>query len=231
MIQKIRMLSAGLLLLAAQTFAQGTTRATRSGDNYTLSNGAVEAVFSGQGRFDIEKLTLNGKSVLGAGANLAPWILYYKGPQGENPCLMPEHAAYDGAAIRDDDEGKTLVFTWQLTLDYSAERYPVRMYVSLPDDSELLRWNIEADLPEGWMVTDLEFPRITIDRPAGGKVLTTEGWGVEKPLAPPSRRATRRTPRPCSSSSYTTPKEPSTTARRTAGAAARPTRRSARATK
>ena len=77
MIQKIRMLSAGLLLLAAQTFAQGTTRATRSGDNYTLSNGAVEAVFSGQGRFDIEKLTLNGKSVLGAGANLAPWILYY----------------------------------------------------------------------------------------------------------------------------------------------------------
>ena len=103
MIQKIRMLSAGLLLLAAQTFAQGTTRATRSGDNYTLSNGAVEAVFSGQGRFDIEKLTLNGKSVLGAGANLAPWILYYKGPQGENPCLMPEHAAYDGAAIRDDD--------------------------------------------------------------------------------------------------------------------------------
>ena len=113
MIQKIRMLSAGLLLLAAQTFAQGTTRATRSGDNYTLSNGAVEAVFSGQGRFDIEKLTLNGKSVLGAGANLAPWILYYKGPQGENPCLMPEHAAYDGAAIRDDDEGKTLVFTWR----------------------------------------------------------------------------------------------------------------------
>ena len=116
---------------------RGTTRATRSGDNYTLSNGAVEAVFSGQGRFDIEKLTLNGKSVLGAGANLAPWILYYKGPQGENPCLMPEHAAYDGAAIRDDDEGKTLVFTWQLTLDYSAERYPVRMYVSLPDGSEM----------------------------------------------------------------------------------------------
>lgn len=142
----------------------------------------MEAVFSGQGRFDIEKLTLNGKSVLGAGANLAPWILYYKGQQGENPCLMPEHAAYDGAAIRDDDEGKTLVFTWQLTLDYSAERYPVRMYVSLPDGANWLRWNIEADLPEGWMVTDLEFPRIAIDRPAGGKVLTTEGWGVEKPL-------------------------------------------------
>ena len=38
---------------------------------YNEQNGAVEAVFSGQGRFDIEKLTLNGKSVLGAGANLA----------------------------------------------------------------------------------------------------------------------------------------------------------------
>lgn len=72
MIQKIRMLSAGLLLLAAQTFAQGTTRATRSGDNYTLSNGAVEAVFSGQGRLDIEKLTSTGKSVLGCGRPTSP---------------------------------------------------------------------------------------------------------------------------------------------------------------
>lgn len=54
------MLVAGLLL-HTQIFAQDKTAASRTGEDYTLSNGAVEAVFSGSGSFDIEKLVLNGK--------------------------------------------------------------------------------------------------------------------------------------------------------------------------
>ena len=96
--------------------------------------------------------------------------------------MLPEHAVYEGVGVRDDAGAKTLVFTWQLTLDYSPVKYPVRMYVTLPDGGELLQWNLEADLPAGWLVTDVKFPRIVIDRPAAGKVITTEGWGVEKPL-------------------------------------------------
>lgn len=145
MIRNCCMLVAGLLL-HTQIFAQDKTAASRTGEDYTLSNGAVEAVFSGSGSFDIEKLVLNGKQVVGAGKNETPWILIYKGPQGENPELKPEHAVYRGVQVRDDALAKTLVFTWELTLDYSPVKYPVRMYVTLPDGGELLQWNIEAYL-------------------------------------------------------------------------------------
>ena len=181
MIRNCCMLVAGLLL-HTQIFAQDKTAASRTGEDYTLSNGAVEAVFSGSGSFDIEKLVLNGKQVVGAGKNETPWILIYKGFQGENPELKPEHAVYRGVQVRDDARAKTLVFTWELTLDYSPVKYPVRMYVTLPDGGELLQWNIEADLPAGWLVTDLKFPNVVIERPEDGRIITTEGWGVEKPL-------------------------------------------------
>lgn len=78
MIRNCCMLVAGLLL-HTQIFAQDKTAASRTGEDYTLSNGAVEAVFSGSGSFDIEKLVLNGKQVVGAGKNETPWILIYKG--------------------------------------------------------------------------------------------------------------------------------------------------------
>ena len=172
---------AGILLFGGSG-AQAGTVVTESDGACRLSNGRVEAVFRGEGAFDIEKLVLNGHSVLDPGTNATPWILWYKGPQGENPELKPEHAVYQGAEIRRDEGAATLVFTWQLTLDYSSKTYPVRMYVTLCDDEELLRWSLEADLPEGWMVTDLHFPRLEIRRPADGRILTTEGWGVEKPL-------------------------------------------------
>ena len=212
MIRNCCMLVAGLLL-HTQIFAQDKTAASRTGEDYTLSNGAVEAVFSGSGSFDIEKLVLNGKQVVGAGKNETPWILIYKGSQGENPELKPEHAVYRGVQVRDDAQAKTLVFTWELTLDYSPVKYPVRMYVTLPDGGELLQWNIEADLPAGWLVTDLKFPNVVIER---------------RSTSLRSKPVTRRMPPPCSSSWYTMPRVPSITGRKTAAAAERPIRRSVR---
>lgn len=182
MMKRICKLSVCLLLLNLPTFARCQTAVSRTGDDYTLSNRYVEAVFGAGKVFGIKKLVLNGRSVAPEGQNDRPWSLVYKGPQGENPELLPEHAVYEGVGVRDDAGAKTLVFTWQLTLDYSPVKYPVRMYVTLPDGGELLQWNLEADLPAGWLVTDVKFPRIVIDRPAAGKVITTEGWGVEKPL-------------------------------------------------
>ncbi len=182
MMKRICKLSVCLLLLNLPTFARCQTAVSRTGDDYTLSNRYVEAVFGAGKVFGIKKLVLNGRSVAPEGQNDRPWALVYKGPQGENPELLPEHAVYEGVGVRDDAGAKTLVFTWQLTLDYSPVKYPVRMYVTLPDGGELLQWNLEADLPAGWLVTDVKFPRIVIDRPAAGKVITTEGWGVEKPL-------------------------------------------------
>lgn len=181
MTRKSCMWLAALLLAGTSVSAKNGTRTMCSDNGITLANDHVEAVFSTKEAFDIERLRLDGREQIEAGKNRTPWILYYKGTQGESPELKPEHAVYEGVEVRDDG-GKTLRFTWQLTLDYSGKTYPVRMDVSLPDESELLRWNIEADLPEGWMVTDLKFPCLTIERPDEGMILTTEGWGVEKPL-------------------------------------------------
>ncbi|WP_290541004.1 DUF6259 domain-containing protein [Alistipes sp.] len=171
-----------LFLLPAGVFAAEKTVVTSADGLYTLSNAAVEAVFSGKDFFDIRKLVLGGKSVVHEGMNRTPWILIYKGVQGENPELKPEHAVYKGVQVREEPGAKTLVFTWELTLDYSSAKYPVRMSVTLPDEGELLAWDLEADLPEKWLVTDLKFPRLVVGRPAGARVITTEGWGVERKL-------------------------------------------------
>lgn len=181
MIKYYAMLLAALVMNLG-VMAQQKTTVSEGGDNLTLTNGKVEAVFSNSGAFDIEKLTLNKQEIVSAGMNTAPWVLVYKGTQGENPELKPEHGVYKGIIIQEKPDACTLLFTWELTLDYSGTKYPVRMYVTLPDKGELLEWDLEADLPEGWLVTDLSFPNIVINRPDSGKVITTEGWGVEKKL-------------------------------------------------
>ena len=139
MTRKSCMWLAALLLAGTPVSARTETRTTRSGDRITLANDHVEAVFRTSEAFDIETLRLNGRELLEAGRNRTPWILYYKGTQGESPELKPEHALYEGVEVSDGANGKTLRFTWQLTLDYSGKTYPVRMDVSLPDQSELLR--------------------------------------------------------------------------------------------
>ena len=83
---------AALLLAGTPVSARTETRTTRSGDRITLANDHVEAVFRTSEAFDIETLRLNGRELLEAGRNRTPWILYYKGTQGESPELKPEHA-------------------------------------------------------------------------------------------------------------------------------------------
>lgn len=61
MIGKFFIPLAGMLLLGMQAFAQGKTTVRQADGDYTLSNGVVEAVFSGSGSFDIEKLVLKDR--------------------------------------------------------------------------------------------------------------------------------------------------------------------------
>lgn len=35
---------------------------------------------------------------------------------------------------------------------------PVRILVTLGKDAELPEWRIEAEMPEGWVITESEFP-------------------------------------------------------------------------
>lgn len=46
---------------------------------------------------------------------------------------------------------------------------PVRILVTLGKDAELPEWRIEAEMPEGWVITESEFPRIAVNRPGRSK--------------------------------------------------------------
>ena len=156
MMKRICKLSVCLLLLNLPTFARCQTAVSRTGDDYTLSNR-----YGGRFRrgkvFGIKKLVLNSRSV-------APKERPAVGTRLQRPAGRESRVAARTRCLRgsrgprDDVGAKTLVFTWQLTLDYSPVTYPVRMYVTLPDGGELLQWNLEADLPAGWLVTDVNFP-------------------------------------------------------------------------
>lgn len=63
MMKRICKLSVCLLLLNLPTFARCQTAVSRTGDDYTLSNRYVEAVFGAGKVFGIKKLVLNGRSV------------------------------------------------------------------------------------------------------------------------------------------------------------------------
>ncbi|MCI7754778.1 MAG: hypothetical protein MSS18_00270, partial [Phocaeicola vulgatus] len=94
MTRKSCMWLAALLLAGTSVSAKNGTRTMCSDNGITLANDHVEAVFSTKEAFDIERLRLDGREQIEAGKNRTPWILYYKGTQGESPELKPEHAVY-----------------------------------------------------------------------------------------------------------------------------------------
>ena len=59
------------------------------------------------------------------------------------------------------------------------------MTVSVPDDSELVYWDIQAGTPEGWLISNTQFPRVTVTRPDDAKLITSAGWGAEYELKNP----------------------------------------------
>lgn len=169
------------LLATVITFgAYAKSTVTEAGDDLILANEHVKIIFdNNKKQFDIKSIELSGKKVLSeAGKNQAPWMLTYIGAQGENPDLYPNHAVYKGYKAEQVQDTLKLEFSWLLTLSYS-QTADVKMTVSLPDDSELVYWNLESGTPKGWVVHKTEFPRIHFDRPENGKFITSAGWGAE----------------------------------------------------
>lgn len=177
------------ILLSFVTVSAYSSKATviiESDKSVVMENGSVRVEFPKRKIFDITKLTLNGKDVIKVpGYNTVPWTLTYKGPQGENPVLLPSHCEYAGYEQTTKDGCKALEFRWNLRLSYEY-LVPVVMTVSLPDDSELLRWDFESGTPEGWVVSGTQFPRITVARPDNAKLVTSAGWGAEYTLGNPT---------------------------------------------
>lgn len=149
-------------------------------DDLVLKNDRVELVFAGGDKFLFKAYRSEGVNRLPEGGSAThPWQLVYRGPNGENPTLMPRWGDYKGGELRTEGEVSTLVFTWNMVLDAAGPVWPVRMSVSLGQDSELPEWRIEAGMPEGWIITETEFPRIAVDRPEGAKGILPVGYGTE----------------------------------------------------
>lgn len=149
----------------------------RAGD-IVLKNRHAELCFDDGKQFIFKHFLMNGKELLPeSGSTVHPWEVNLLGPLGETPALQPRWAWYDGGRL----EGDTAVFTWRLYLAGKSD-WPLRMKVQLGADDELPRWSVEATLPEGWVVTWLDFPRITLRKPEDGKAILPVAYGTEYSL-------------------------------------------------
>ena len=143
-----------------------------------LSNDYIAFEASTGKSFDILSMRLSsGGELVKPGDNATPWVITYRGPQGQTPELMPQYAIYKGCTIEKTDSSATMVFRWDTRLNYDGNPAPVVMKVTVGDKSDLLTWNLSAELPDGWTVTDFRFPNVTLNRPAKADVITSGGWG------------------------------------------------------
>jgi len=130
-------------------------------------------------------MILSGKNIISnKGYNNIPWILTYKGPQGENPVFYPSHGEYTGWKKVTKDGHTAIAFKWNIRLTYK-DMVSVIMTVSIPDDSELIYWDILSGTPDGWLVCNTQFPCVTVTRPNDAKLITSAGWGAEYNLGNP----------------------------------------------
>lgn len=145
-----------------------------------LKNSKVEIAFAPGGTYAIKSMKFGGKNILlPAGSTMPLWQLNYLGPNGENPTMLPQWTFYDGATLSED--GTSVQLRWRVVIEREA-CWPVVVNVSLPKDAELPKWTISADMPKGWLIDKVEFPRIMVARPEGVKGIMSVGYGAEYPI-------------------------------------------------
>ena len=169
------------MLLSGAASAQ--VRVVPGTETVCLSNPSASVTFSTAEKFDIRSMKFaDGKETVRPGDNVLPWTIIYHGPQGETPLVRPSCAIYKGYTSERTDSSATLVFRWDARLNYDGAGYPVEMRVTLGETSPLLAWNLSASCPEGWSVSEFNFPTIALASPDSASVITPGGWGNEYKL-------------------------------------------------
>ncbi|MBR1873216.1 MAG: glycoside hydrolase [Bacteroidales bacterium] len=139
-----------------------------------LSNENARLVFSDGKDFKFTSFTMAGHEILPDGGSTAmPWEITLLGPRGENPLLVPRYSWYDGVTREDN----SLVFTWRLFLE-GREDWKVRMRVALAPGDEMPQWSFEACMPQGWVVTKADFPRISVRSDNNTKAILPISYGA-----------------------------------------------------
>ena len=172
--EKERIMKRLLLILAA------LLPLCASAADLSLCNSRVELVFSSEGQYALKSFKVDGEQLLlPGGSTMEPWSLTYLGPNGENPLILPRWTFYDGAELSAD--GHSIELRWRVVIEKEAV-WPVTVKVSLGEESELPQWSICADMPRGWVIDKVEFPKIMVARPEGVKGIMSVGFGAEYPI-------------------------------------------------
>lgn len=155
----------------------------KEGGKITLDNDLIRFTFSSENQFKLLEMSEGEFSwIPSGGSSNIVWQFTLKGPEGVNPLVKPFNGIYEGVEIKENTtERGVLAFKWKMRLSKN-KYYPVRVLVSLAQGTRLSEWNIEIDLPEGWKVTDVSFPRITVNRSDSSKIIMPAGWGIEYTL-------------------------------------------------
>jgi hypothetical protein len=149
-------------------------------DDIVIRNDHVEMRWGGSPKnYFFRYFYFDGLNILpSSGSTAHPWEVTLLGPKGETPVLQPKFTVYKGGHAEEKDGVQTATFIWNMVLDNA--QWPLTIHISLGPDDEMPRWTMEAELPEGWILTQADYPRITVKRLEGEtKGILPYGYGVE----------------------------------------------------
>lgn len=151
-------------------------------DEIVLSNGHTSLTFSGNNDLQFKSFKSNGHELLPPGGQTTHlWQMTFLGPNGENPAIQPRWSYFKGVRNTVHNGQPAVTATWHVALDGNPS-WPVNVTIALPDSAEMPSFHIDAGLPDGWTVTDIEFPRITVARQPSAKAILPIGYGSQYEL-------------------------------------------------
>ncbi len=150
-------------------------------DDIVIKNDHVELRWGGSPKnYFFRYFYFDGVNILpSSGSTAHPWEVTLLGPKGETPVLQPKFTHYLGGHKDVCEDGKQVAtFSWNLVLQDSL--WPLTIHIALGPDDDMPRWTMEAELPEGWILTQADYPRITVKRLGDkAKGILPYGYGIE----------------------------------------------------
>ena len=148
-----------------------------------LRNEKVSLKFDAKGQYFLREFVTGGKNILPEGGSSIPlWKLTLLGPRGETPSITPSFSFYDGVEVRCSEDSSYALAKWRLLLERKSG-WEVNARISLAKEDEMPRWSLSVDLPKGWVVTEVEFPIISVKAMDNSKAILPIAYGVEAPLS------------------------------------------------
>lgn len=169
-----------ILLGAVLSVASVGLNAQALPDDIVLKNDHVELRFGGSEKnFFFRYFYFDGVNILpSTGSVTHPWEVTLLGPNGENPTLQPKFTYYKGGKFEEKDGVQKATFTWNLVIE--AQKWPLNISVTLAPDDDMPHWTMDASMPEGWILTQADYPRIMVKRLKGeAKGILPYGYGAE----------------------------------------------------